>query len=169
MKHIQNKKSDITLHGRAINGRGRASEDLADLLERYDPSKTFEKGTLNVIMTEPIIFDTKKSAAMTLDQTERYVWEGTLNGYPILIYRWKGCRSHVIEVISDTNLRKKFHISNNDPVRIEIQKDLLKKAKIIHYVTYAAFWSLGRTAWPYRCEAYQKALRRVEGLMGTLQ
>src|SRR6185437_10804648 len=106
----------VVLSVRVTSGRRRASRELlgwAGQLEGFAGEK-LQPGSLNVYLDRPLRLC--KAGALRFDGGGRMLWRASLNGLPVLLYRWRECPFHIIEILSAVDLRTQFGLRDGDAV-----------------------------------------------------
>lgn len=156
------------LLGQVVGGRGNASNLIQDnISEITDFLETPPfRGSLNVLLQTPVLFNV--DSATRFDSRRRRLWCARLDGYPVAIYRWRGCRAHVVEIISPTHLRTVVGYRDGDPCSLEVPVSILEPLSRRQSFVWGLIW-LGRRHWCYTKERYQSTTKGIEGLLGLLQ
>jgi len=157
------------LRGKLISGRGLATGQLAEIMKLMNFNYKLVPGSLNLIFDEPIAFETKKTDEFVIFQTSRYFWKAKINDLDVLLYRWRGSRLHIIEVLAPLNIREHFNLQDGDKIDIQVSKKYLRPRRLIETVMFYIFWSFGRQSWPYKTDKYQYFTKYIEAAFGTIQ
>jgi len=141
------------LSGRVTSGRRRASRELlgwAGQLEGFAGEK-LQPGSLNVYLDRPLRLC--KAGALRFDGGGRMLWRASLNGLPVLLYRWRECPFHIIEILSAVDLRTQFGLRDGDAVTLTIEQTQVDVITPMERAMWRALWA-GRERWHYSKHNY---------------
>jgi hypothetical protein len=117
-------------------------------------------GTLNLLLHQPVKLDENRAAKFF---REGYMfWQARIFDRQCVIFRWTRCPLHVLEVIADADLRRKFQLTNGDTVSVDCE--YATSAGVFETLCWTALWG-GRRQFIYSSETYR--LRLVQ-YFGTL-
>lgn len=156
------------LSGSVVGGRGRASTLVH---AHYDAVANFlgsapSPGSLNVVLRNPVLF--RVESATQFDKGKRRLWHATIGELPIAIYRWRGTRAHVVEILAPMHLRTELMLNDGSNCNIRVQDSVLYPISPAKQMMWRLMWQ-GREDWYYRGEKYHARLRRIEWSLGLLQ
>lgn len=141
------------VHGTVTRGRGNATHHLAAYNEAIATAIGAEPcpGTLNILALGPIRL--VAAAASSVAEGERLLWPAELEGHPVWIYRWRHAPLHVLEAISEVNLRRTLSLSDGKRVAVRFADADVAPLRIRERVAWGAVW-LGRRTWCYANDTY---------------
>lgn len=145
--------AEVVFSGKVASGRGRAKSELLPWIEQLQ-ALTGEKlhpGSLNLYLDRPLRLN--EAAAFKFDGGRRMVWRASLNGSSVLLYRWRECPFHVVEVLSSTALRECLRLKDGDNITLKVGYTQVGLIKPIEHFIWAALWA-GRGKWHYSSTKY---------------
>lgn len=154
--------------GSVVDGRGRASEHLAEFNEalRVVSGQIFHPGSLNVVLERPLRL--RPDVGVAFDEWgKRRLWSGRLNGDRVWIYRWRGCPLHIVEVLHPDLLRKRLQLRTGSIIRLEL--DGAARPSVIDRLFWGCLWALGRRGWFYTRPEYARLVARLDRGLLTQQ
>lgn len=168
---VQGTDSERVFSAAVVSGRKKSS---IDLVERVGPafqslpnSSNFVPGTLNLLLAGSFLL--KESKSLWRDWSTQFrVWPAELNGKAVFIVRWKRCRGHVIEVISDSYLRGEFGLKDGDRVTLTVRDSLVEDSNLWKKLWFFIFW-YRREHLFYQSEIYPKVVGIPEVVFRVLQ
>ncbi|MCG5529697.1 hypothetical protein LRD18_02255 [Halorhodospira halochloris] len=87
----------------------------------------------------------------------------------MLIYRWRGCPLHIVEVISAVHLREALMLSNDDTVILIIDSAFTDTPSLRAWLAWLLLWA-GRRSWYYRRGRWMvRQLQKLGRLLGCSQ
>lgn len=154
-----------------VSGRKKSS---IDLFERVGPAfsslpdaSNVVPGTLNLLLDGAFLLNESKSLWRAGSSAFR-AWPAELNGKAVFIIRWKRCRGHVVEVISDRYLRGMFGLEDGDRVTLTIRASLIEDSNWWKNFWFFIFW-YRRGHLFYQSEIYPRAVGIPEMVFRVLQ
>ena len=134
--------------GRVASGRGVARQHIeGNITElRSITGEDLFPGSLNLVLSNPVKF--KSCFAKYFDCKTRMLWPGWINGIGnVWLYRWRGCPLHVVEVLSNVNLRENLNLVDGDLLTINTTNLFCINLTVLDRLSYILLWH-------YRCEWY---------------
>jgi len=123
-------------------------------------------GSLNLVFQSPVALSTPTAIEFGRD---RRLWQGTLNGVPVLVARWKRARQHICEIYSDQHLRSSLGLRDGDRVDLRLFVADLERVPLRVRLTWMLLWSLGRGRWFFSNNFYRSLTAPVELVLRSLQ
>lgn len=145
------------IKGKLVSGRGAAKEHLRKNLKELATitGENIYLGSLNLILSRPYRLNSHR--AFKFDNGKRMLWQGWIKNKKVWLYRWRSAPLHVLEIISDTKLRREFSLQNLDLLSIEINNNAIDSLSIGDKLLHVLLWS-GRKKWYYNKEWYSNKL-----------
>lgn len=102
------------------SGRGKATAHLAPLTIQIEDllGAPPVPGSLNLVLSEPLHLDVGKSLVSFANN--RTLWTAKINGIAALVYRYRRCPLHVLEIVSHLHLRSSLGLRDGDVAHIEL-------------------------------------------------
>ena len=145
----------MKLTGAVIKGRGVAKERLKQDEEiSFKISSEIFPGSLNLVMSRPLVLLTDQS----IKTTRRFLVKGAVQGRTVWLVRWNSCPLHVVEVISEHNLRRCLGLEEGQDISVEVTGDPFLRPRAISLIVWTIFWN-GRGQLYYRSDWYVKFVR----------
>lgn len=152
-------KRTYQLKGVVLSGRNKGKSDIGkniDFIQKELECKIYP-GTLNLVLDFPVELNT--NSAFCFEQNNRMIWK---LDYPdrnikLFIYRWSGCPLHIIEIVSNRNLRNCFNLKDGDTLTLNISKSLINEIPLISSIIWGLLWR-GRESWYYKFESYKNTI-----------
>lgn len=153
---------------RVVGGRGEA----AALVDEYH-DEIFRmtgvdcvSGSLNLVFEQPVGIST--SSAQFFGHHRR-LWQGTLNGVPVLVARWKRSRQHICEIYADRHLRSTLDLTDGDGVELSLFDSDLEQVQLRVRVAWVLLWSKGRGSLYFSSDLYRALTSPIEIVLRSLQ
>jgi Domain of unknown function DUF120 len=147
---------DIEVHGQVTSGQGTTTAEILNLEKELLAivGKSFFPGSLNVILKHPLMLRNETGTRLSFDDLERRsIWRASLNGLDVWIYRWRSAPLHILEIICEVNLRKRFNLQDGDRVSLRINDRQIEKISRLSRFVWAAIW-MGRPQRSYTNNEY---------------
>ncbi len=163
----------VGLRATVTGGRGKSKGTLAarvGAIATFAPlARALDLGTLNLVLDRPVLFRPDQSMWSGHDTNFR-VYPARLADAEVFILRWKRCRGHVLEIISDSPLRQKLALQDGDSVVITVDGQHLSKNQASWWqsLIFLLVWKK-RELWYYKSNSYPKLVGPVELLSRVLQ
>ena len=148
------------LTGMVCAGRGKASlrlEKYKEELEHYFQNSP-HPGSFNLVISKPVALNYDSVIIFGSDQ--RAFWPIIVNNLPCLIYRWHKCPLHVLEIVSDVNLRKYLGVKDGNIVKIQIPKESQVSLDAMQHFLWLTLWRY-RESWYYKRNCYTQTIKRI--------
>ena len=127
--------------GRVVSGRGKASSKLSGLREFFDYfGAEPQPGSLNIILDGPLLFRPER-AKVHLDDHNIFAWPARMEGQACLVWRWRNCPLHVVEVTSP----HRFQIQKGSRTLVEFDVADTAPIPLGRLSGWTCLWFLRRT------------------------
>ena len=168
---FRNGGSVLALTAVVTGGRGRSARTLEARVGAFPGTlpASLELGTLNLVLDRPILLR-PQMGLWRENETNFRAFPAKLNGLAVFILRWKRCRGHVFEVISDSLLREALSLQDGDRVTITIEEKYLdnSRARWWRELWFSLLWR-GREHRYYDSNLYPKLVGPIELIARVLQ
>jgi hypothetical protein len=159
---------DFALTGQVVSGRGLAAPVLLSLREQVQSitKEPLYPGSLNIILKRPVrLLD---AAGFAFDLDYRILWQASLGGMNVWVYRWRECPLHVVEILASCSLRERLNLKNGDTVTLRVSRGQIDKIHFQEQFIWAALWT-GRRHWFYSHNFYENHTMRFGKELGAAQ
>jgi hypothetical protein len=145
----------ITVRGRVVSGRGKATADLARTQQSVTDLVGYAPfpGSLNVALNRPLRL--RGPDLHTFDDGLRLLCPASLGGTSVWLYRWRHAPLHIVEILSSVHLRSELGLQDGDEVVLHLRGDLVAALPMRDRAAWAAVW-LGRRSWSYTNDRYYR-------------
>lgn len=157
-----NKNALFCIKAIVVSGRGIASKNVeAEPKSSVIKNKTLFPGTLNLIGKEPIVFRLQASENEVTSRAQFY--SIVLNGTKCWVRRYPQCPFHILEVVSEVNLRNALEVIDGSEVNLEMDSRVLEPIGFFRNLGWHLAWK-GREFWFYRFDWYPKLISKFLNL-----
>jgi len=123
-------------------------------------------GSLNVVLNRPVRF--VDTAGFMFDFNYRTLWQASLGGINVWVYRWRESPLHVVEILSAVHLRGSLHLKDGDPVTLRMNSAQIGELHFFERLIWALLWR-GRRRWFYAYKLYSSRTVRLGKDLGATQ
>lgn len=132
------------ISGTVCSGRGKAYHDISASMQELGSltGLALFPGSLNVVLNREVNF--KAWHARNFDNGSRYLWEASVGGHKVWLYRWRGAPFHIVEILSEKKLKDALGLVDGDKIIIKIWKESIDKIPMKRRLVSFLLWGLGR-------------------------
>jgi len=158
----------VDLKGQVVSGRGLAAAELLTLREQVQTivQEPLCPGSLNIMLNRPVRL--RDAVGLTFDLDYRTLWQASLGGINVWVYRWRESPLHIVEILSSVHLRERLNLKNGDTVTLRMSKQQIGKIHFLDRFIWAALWA-GRRHWFYSHKSYSNRTVRFGKELGATQ
>jgi hypothetical protein len=160
--------AEVAVAGQVVAGRGLAGAELVNLREQIQAivGEPLCPGSLNIVLNHPVrLLD---AAGFSFDLDYRTLWQASLGGMDVWVYRWRESPLHIVEILSSVHLRKRLNLKNGDTVTLRVSRVQLGEIRLLERFIWAALWT-GRRRWFYSHKFYSDHTVRFGKELGATQ
>lgn len=149
-----------SIPGIVVSGRGLGRGEVARLSENIEEATGLKPfpGSLNIVLRQPLLLRVDRAAAVS--PCRRYFWWAELNGLRCLAYRFPGCPLHVVEFVSDMQIRDALSLKDNDPVTIVMDRSAVADISPGQWIAWASLWKFDGQLF-YASDRYWRQTKRI--------
>ena len=160
--------AEVAVAGQVVAGRGLAGAELVNLREQIQAivGEPLCPGSLNIVLKHPVrLLD---AAGFSFDLDYRTLWQASLGGMDVWVYRWRESPLHIVEILSSVHLRERLNLKDGDTVTLRVSRVQLGEIRLLERFIWAALWT-GRRRWFYSHKFYSDHTVRFGKELGATQ
>jgi hypothetical protein len=149
----------VEVGGIIVSGRGNARGIVKDNREelRDKLGTALFEGSLNVLLDRPLLL--RASTAVKVAGGRRLIWRALLNGHSVWAYRWPDAPLHVVEILSEVQLRQALGLNERERVTVSVSREDTLPVSPAASLVWALWWR-GRLDWYYTGDRYKEYAKK---------